>query len=275
MSASGHTVWVFGTIHVPDPRVLDLPPVVADAFDEAGQVITEIPLDGGTQADIESTLLLPEGQRLSDLIGNARFTRLQQVVRASLDTRAPRVAPIVLGMLDRLTPFAVMAQLATLEYVPDLLEGRLSLDARLYADAKAAGKHVSGLETAAEQVGVFDAFSMAEQVALLDGALGEREAPAAGVTGPALVDLYLRGDAIALADVMRSVRGSDESLARKFEHHVLLVRNRRMAERIAVVRRADRDGTIFVAVGALHLVGAGSVLDELTRLGYAISRVRP
>ena len=41
--------FLLGTIHLPDERVLDLPPVVREAFDASEVVYTEITLDTATQ----------------------------------------------------------------------------------------------------------------------------------------------------------------------------------------------------------------------------------
>lgn len=269
-----HQISLFGTIHVPDPRVLDLPPAVQQAFDRADRVVTEVPLDPSRQAELAAVLLLPEGQRLRAIIGEARFGRLEQRVRKALAPTAPEVAPLVALMLDRLKPWAALAQLATLEYLPDLLAGRTSLDAQLYAEATKAGKKVGGLETVAEQAGTFDAFSEDEQGTLIDEALRDLDSPSQAVTGATLVEWYLDGDEARLATAL-SQGSSNQDLARKFEAEVLIKRNFRMAERIETLRRDAPDESVFVAVGALHLVGAENLPQLLQARGYELSRVRP
>lgn len=269
-----HHVALFGTIHVPDPRVLDLAPAVQHAFDRADRVVTEVPLDPSRQAELAAALMLPEGQRLRAIIGQARFGRLEDRVRKALAPTAPEVAPLVAVMLDRLKPWAALAQLATLEYLPDLLAGRTSLDARLYADATRAGKKVGGLETVAEQAGTFDAFSVDEQGTLIDEALRDLDTPAQAVTGATLVEWYLAGDEAKLASAL-SQGSSRPELARKFEAEVLVKRNLRMAERIDSLRRDAPGESVFVAVGALHLVGAENLPQLLQARGYELSRVRP
>ncbi len=265
---------LFGTIHVPDARVLALPPRVRSAFDAADHVVTEIPLDPASQARMAGALLLPDGQRLRAIIGEARFARLENRVRTAVAPRAPALAPLLVGMLDRLKPWAALAQLAALDYLPDLLEGKVALDAQLYADAQAAGKHVGGLETVAEQAGTFDAFTPEEQVALLDAALAELERPGDGPSAATIVQWYLAGDVEQLVTALAHTPG-DAALARKFEHEVLVARNHRMAERIDVLRRQAPTASLFIAVGALHLVGRDNVPQLLADRGYDITRVRP
>ena len=272
--AGTHRLALFGTIHVPDARVLDLPAPVRAAFARADRVVTEIPLDGSTQAAMASALLLPDPQRLRTIIGDARFTRLEKRVQTTLDAKAPLLTPLLVGMLDRLKPWAAMAQLASLDYLPDLLEGKVALDARIYADAAAAGKRVGGLETVAEQAAVFEAFTMEEQTRLLDAALQDLESPGQAPGGPELVQLYLDGNGEKLAEALTQ-GATDADLTRKFHAEVIVARNHRMADRIDALRREAPDESVFVAVGALHLVGPDNLPLLLQARGYQLARVRP
>ena len=63
------------------------------AFDRADRVVTEIPLDASQQAELAAALLLPEGQRLRAIIGEALFARLEARVRAALDADRARGGP--------------------------------------------------------------------------------------------------------------------------------------------------------------------------------------
>lgn len=264
---------LFGTIHVPDARVLALPEVVKSALARSDRVVTEVPLDAAAQANMAMALMLPNDQRLRAIIGDERFARLEARVRTALGSRAPLAVPLLVGMLDKLKPWAAMAQLASLDYLPDLLDGRTSLDAQLYADAQAAGKKVGGLETVAEQAGTFDVFTTAEQTALLDAALRELEEPTGAPTSAMLVEWYLSGEDAKLASALAHTPG-DEALARKFEAEVLVARNHRMAQRIEALLEKAPDEALFVAVGALHLVGPENLPQLLKARGCDIARVR-
>ncbi len=270
----GQRLWLFGTIHLPDARVLDMPQAVRDAFDASDRVVTEVPFDTARQVELAAALMLPEGQRLRTILGEARFARLETRVRTALTPVAPQIAPLVAGLLDRLRPWAAVAQLATLDYLPDLMAGRPALDAKLYADAQAAGKTVGGLETVAEQAGTFDAFTAAEQLTLVDEALREGSEGGLAISGSTLVEWYLAGDDEKLASAMSQGVG-DPALARKVELELVIKRNRRMADRIDALRRAAPRETIFVAVGALHLVGTDNLPQLLQARGYDSRRVRP
>ena len=88
------------------------------------------------------------------------------------------------------------------------------------------------------------------------------------------MEWYLEGNGDKLASAL-SHASADDALARKFENEVLVKRNHRMAERIDALRRNAPDEAVFVAVGALHLVGTDNLPQLLQARGYEISRVRP
>src|SRR5262245_54932687 len=56
--------YLYGTIHVPDRRVVELPEVVLKAIDASNALYTEVPLDAATQTAMTAKLMLPEGQDL-------------------------------------------------------------------------------------------------------------------------------------------------------------------------------------------------------------------
>lgn len=270
-------VWLVGTIHVPDARVLSLPPSVTAALEAADHVVTEIPLDLEAQLGVAPHLTLPTGTRLRDVLGEARFTRLSSLVTEALSDEAPMTGTVLLTALDQVKPWAALAQIALLDYLPDVLGGRPTLDARLYEDARRAGKRLSALETVAEQATVFDAFTLDEQVALLDGAIAQAEAGlrAGSSPGRALVDAYLAGDEATLLASTAAQGPDDAALAAKFARVLLRDRNRRMIERFEALRDAHPADVFFVAVGTLHLVGADSLPMLLTARGYRVDRVVP
>src|SRR5678815_172924 len=68
--------YLYGTVHVPDPRVLDLPEVVRRAFDASDVFNAEIPLDAATQAALMGKVMLPPGQDLRKVAGDEVFARL-------------------------------------------------------------------------------------------------------------------------------------------------------------------------------------------------------
>ncbi|MPZ17497.1 MAG: hypothetical protein GEV06_06250 [Luteitalea sp.] len=269
--------YLFGTIHVPDARVLQLPVPVDDALAEASALYTEIPMDLTTRLTLNDRVTLPPHQRLQDILGEALHTRLLKTFQTAMsDAAVPdATADALETMLDRLKPWAALGQVALLDYLPELAAGRQPLDAVLYARAHADGKQVAALETVDEQVAAFDRFTHAEQTAMLRAALDELDRARQTHTTPAeeLVEAYLAGNLHQLNELLMDT-ATDVALARKFHDVMLVSRNRRMAERIAAIRRAEPSTVHFFAVGALHLSGPEGIPALLRDARFRVTRIK-
>ena len=246
---------LFGTIHAEDQRVLDLPAEVEAAFTGSQQFVMEVVMDAATLAESAKLLVFADGRTLEGEVGTERYQR----ARASLGERGyPE------SMLRFLKPWAA----ATLLSTPPAKSGRF-LDLALYQRAVERGLPVKGLESIAEQLGIFDGLTRDEQLVVLDEALdNQAEMP---VIYRRLLDAYLQRDLAGLVAISEEyLDQEDQSLAAKISRIVIDDRNRHMAERLAPLIDA---GGAFVAVGALHLPGNAGVLRLLEERGYRITRV--
>jgi uncharacterized protein YbaP (TraB family) len=247
--------YLFGTMHSDDPRVVQLPKPVQRAFDQAQSVTLEVVLDPRALLAMTSALLMTDGNTLESLIGRKLYERSLEVMRS-------RGIPEIL--LANMKPWAVAVTLMT----PAGNTG-VVLDHVLYQDAVAAGKKVHGLETVAEQMGLFDDLPLTDQITLLKDTLDNLH------TIAHLLDdiqaAYLDRDLKRLLELNEaSMRDSDPQLAETFKRKIIVERNHRMAERM---QSALGEGQQFIAVGALHLAGEEGLLKLLTERGYRLSRV--
>src|SRR5215470_5076474 len=216
--------YLYGTVHVPDPRVLELPEVVRRALSAADVFNAEIPLDGATQLSMMSKIMLPPGQDLRSVVGEDVFARVTRVVGKVLGSGAPPGAADVLTMmLSPMKPWAVMSQVELIEFLPDISAGRQPLDAMLYGMADKAGKELGALETVDEQIAVFESFTTQEQVRMLVTTLDDIESARPGGVSPSreLVDLYLAGDLNRLAAEVNKQYPQDEALNKKIVARVI------------------------------------------------------
>jgi uncharacterized protein YbaP (TraB family) len=270
--------YLYGTVHVPDVRVLELPEVVRRALDASDVFSGEIPLDAATQTSLLGKIMLPPGQDLRKLAGEEVFARILRVVEKILGSTAPPGAAEVLGMtMASMKPWAVMSQVELLEFLPDIVAGRQPLDALLYSMASKAGKELGALETVDDQVNVFDGFSNEEQVAMLVEALDELDKTRTSGVSPTqqLIDLYLAGDLDQLAAEANKQTPRDQALNKKMIERVVDDRNTKMATKIAELCAQKPSRSHFFAVGALHYAGETGILNQLTKKGFKIRRLVP
>ena len=270
--------YLYGTIHVPDPRVLELPEVVRRAMDVSDVFNAEIPLDAGTQMGMLSKIMLPQGEDLRKIAGDEVFARLVGAITKALSIKLPPgAADILASTLAPMKPWAAMSQVELLEFLPDMMAGRQPLDAMLYGMATTAGKDVGGLETVDEQVGVFEAFTIEEQVRMLKASLDDLDKPRPGGVSPTrqLVNLYLAGDLGPLAGELNDQYPDDPALKKKMVARVIDDRNVSLSGRIAALCAKRPAKSYFFAVGALHYAGDTGILTQLTKKGFKITRLGP
>jgi len=140
------------------------------------------------------------------------------------------------------------------------------VEAGLTAAFTKAGKPIGGLESAKAQLMLFETLDPATQRALLVRAAENSARAESDVL--AMTSAWSRGDTEALAKVVNE--DVDEvPAARKA---ILTDRNRRWSD--WVERRLDRPGTVLMAVGAGHLVGADGVPAMLAGRGLKVTRVQ-
>jgi uncharacterized protein YbaP (TraB family) len=246
--------WLFATIHTDDPRVTRLPVPVREAFDQARTIVLELVPDSEMLEASRSMMLLAPQTGLSELIPAS----LYQDLVGLLSTRGMTPAAI-----ERLRPWAV---LLVLSMPPS--SGQPVLDLVLYQRALSAGKTVQGLETIAEQLGVFEALSLEDQIGLLEATVRETEQLPGLFT--ALVDAYLAEDLGELMRLGQTLAADDPELDARLRKRLFEDRNRRMFERM---QRFLQQGACFVAVGALHLPGDNGLLQQLERAGFEVQRI--
>ena len=251
--AAAQPSYLFGTMHVEDPRVTELPVPVMEAFDQSGSLTTEALLDVGQLLMVGTELLLTDGSTLEGLIGPDLY---DQVGRA-LDTHG--LIPQVASMLK---PWAVAVLLSQ-----PPAQGGMFLDRQLYELALQRGKQVHGLETLSEQLQVFNALSIDDQIELLEQTLIHANAIPEMIEQ--LTRAYLDRD-LALLSKLANEQFALSGAHARLKKDLLIDRNVKMAERM-LPRLSD--GNAFIAIGALHLPGDAGLLNLLREAGYDLTRL--
>lgn len=248
---------VFGTIHLADPRVLDIPEPVTRALARSRRYFMEIQHAAPERSRFSEAAQFEDGRRIEPLIGTEAYAKLAALLR---ERRVPD------QVIDRIKPWAALANLTITpeDYATE------TLDQKLLAQARALKLSIDALEGIEEQIAVFEGIPIATQLALLKHGLGHRD-ELAGLIEPT-IQAWLKRDLAALDAVSERIGARYPEVA---EHYRVLfqrvVRNRSivMAHRLfAPLRR----GQVFVAVGANHLGGEGGLLRLIERQGYRVER---
>jgi len=231
---------------------------VKTAFDRSQQVVLELvmPDPAKMQTLVMATGVTKDGPTLTEqLPADKRAAYAKAVTDLGLPANA----------FDRFRPWLAatnlsIAPLSKLGY--DAANGPEQV---ITAAAKAAGKPVTGLETAEQQLGYFGGLSQQAQLQFLGSTIDEL--PKLETTMATMVDEWAKGDPEALAREMNESLKDSPEVAKA----LLIDRNARWAEWVA--NRMKSPGTVFVAVGAGHLAGVDSVQAQLAKLGMKAERV--
>jgi uncharacterized protein YbaP (TraB family) len=268
-------LYLFGTIHVPDDRVLTLSPSVLKAFTDSAAVYTEIPMDSATQMGVLGKVMLPDGTQLSEVIGERLYNRMTAAAEKTLGAEHAGLGTMLGPLFQRMKPWAAMSQLSLLEFLPDIMAGKQPLDSMLYARAQAEGKKVGALETPDEQIAVFESFSLREQTRMLELTLDEieRVKPGGRTQTQELIDAYLSGDMAIVSNVMEDAMSGDRALMARFQDIAITRRNNHMSERILALRKDQPSTVLFVAVGTAHYAGSTGIVAQLQKAGLKVTRV--
>ena len=252
------TSWVFGTLHSNDPRVTTLAPPVARAFAAARSFALEIYWSDVQDEQFYEAMQFDDGRRLATLIGDELDAR----VREELGDAAPPEPA-----LTRSKPWAALLRVAAARGTNDAL----TLDRSLFFAARERHMSIVGLELLDEQVAAFDAIPLDTQIALLRHTLEHRSELEAQVEPT--VKAWLQRDLAALARIDRAPGGGDAEIRR---HYAVLTRQLVENRSVLMAHRLFlplRHGSVFVAVGALHLYGTHGILALLREQGYRVRRV--
>ena len=258
LSDEDTTIWLFGTIHALPEGIDWFQGPVREAFDGSQELVTEI-----TEADpvemqqlVLSRAVLPQGQTL-----RAMLTPEQ---KAAYEKQLGGLG-LPLQAFDGYEPWYAAVALSTLPLMRTGYDPKFGVEQVLDTRAKSLGRKHIGLETPAYQIGLFDSLPMDAQKRYFADVV--EQLPTVAEQLGQMVTAWRRGDAEALAKLM-----NDEEDDPALIEMLLVNRNKTWAEWLK--QRLDQPGTVFVAVGAGHLAGPGSVQEQLAAKGFKTTRVQ-
>lgn len=252
--------WLFGTVHAL-PRGVDwFKPHVVSALDQSTRLVleTEVPDSPSALAPVILKLArLPAARPLAE--------RVPPEWRPTLDQAITRLSP---GPMDWSKTWFLAIHLGNLQSQLDGIDPRIGVEAVLTERARMKNIPITPLETVEEQLINFDALSEADQQLLLVSTLAELDNSKTQTS--LLIGDWLLGNTESLAKRVNSGFERSPMLKRMLVED----RNARWADWIAKQMKAD-PGPMFIAVGAGHMAGKASLIEDLERHGIKASRVMP
>ncbi|WP_323141667.1 TraB/GumN family protein [Massilia phyllosphaerae] len=263
VSGHGHTMMLFGTIHMGLPEFFPLDDSVTKALAASTTLALEI------DPTVQTAEMAAAVQRIA-LTTPAIAAAMPPALGPRLTRRLETLgAPATLS--SQLKPWMLLITLTTVEYAKLGYRPDLAVDTHLARLAHERNVKVIALETVESQLDLFDRLPVADQWTLLDETLasldsGEAQQEMVSVTkGWAKAD-HAALDALALK-YEQDPRLSSQILQRRF----LSERNGPMADKLDGLLR--REHQTMAAVGLMHLIGKDSLPALLRAKGLKVEQV--
>jgi uncharacterized protein YbaP (TraB family) len=249
-----NTVYLLGSIHTLRASDYPLAPAVVDAYKNAKSLVMEIDLNELDSAEVQSEMLasatLTDGKTLHDILGAARYARAETMAReVGLD----------LALFDQFAPWFAAEAISQMQLMQLGFDPSSGVEMYFVGRARTDGKSIAGLETAHDQLVLFESMPMETQSNYLLASLEQAHDLPKDVND--MVRAWQRGDTHWFESEVKSDLGRDPAVYQS----LLVSRNRKWIARIE--RLLDDDENHLVIVGTAHLVGRDSVIELLKKDG--------
>jgi uncharacterized protein YbaP (TraB family) len=243
--------YLFGTFHLLTNAFVDTLPPVMTAYKSAEAVVGELIIDSTIQAPMMEAQML-KGTTLQKVLPDTLYARTSNWFKQE--------AGLDIMKLDQLNPITVMTVALAItkqKYFPNK-RGEVQLDSYFQQQALKDNKKILGLETIQAQIdAMFKQLTVTRQVELLDETFKEKDGIKTAIT--TMNDAYVRNDLNALHQLMYGATYKPEEMKPLLDD-----RNNKWMQQLPGLMKEQ---SLFVAVGALHLVGETGLVNQLKKKG--------
>jgi len=263
----GQTMYIFGSTHVGTADLYPLSPVIMDAFGRSDYLAVEVWESEGSANP--PPFLLAYGQAITDYIPEELYQRAIAVFM-EYESYLLHLMGMSAEAMDNIHPI-MWWQLLTYMTAEKLnLHLEYGLESFFIREASALGMEILSIEDGDELIKALMGMSPPLLTALIEASL---DVNLSVVELELQYELWRSGDdkgLLAQSNFYEFL--SDEELAQEFRYVMLTQRDIQMADRASEFMNEGK--SVFFMVGAMHLIGEGSVIELLERRGYGVERIR-
>lgn len=248
--------YLFGTHHLIGAKFADTMKVLQEKFKSTDAVVGEIVMDSTTQTKMAPFLVM-KNNTLDSLLTESEYKEVEDYFKS-------KQPGFELNQLNNFKPAMVAIMMMVFEnpnMLKDIGEG---MDDSFQKYAKKNGKSLYGLETAEYQGALlFDSDLQKQKKALLKSI---REVDKSKQKMEELKTYYITQDIDKLTQLFKN---QDEE-SKEFMTELLKNRNKRWLAQLPALMENQ---SLFIAVGAGHLVGAEGLIKGLQLKGYILKPI--
>lgn len=273
-SSNGGEVWLFGSIHVGTDDMYPLADYVTNAYNEADILAVEVDV-----IDMEENAMdyISDYQKLMYLDG----TTIKDHISEDLYNNAVKILEdndYYTSMLDYYVPSMWSTTIESFEYINFGYDSEKGIDMHLLNLAKESKKTIEEIESASAQLGMLADFSEELQLLQLEEIVEGYNSEESKKYLDELVSAWTTGNEETLTAIISEEADTEDyteeelKLLEEYTQKMLVDRNILMAD---FAEQALKDGdSVFICVGAAHIVGEGAMVDLLRDRGYTVEIVK-
>ncbi len=247
--------YLFGTYHFADKGFVDTMKVINDKLKSADAVVGELIMDKSLPTKMLPYLMMKD-TTLDKLFTPQEYTLVADYLK--------KLANLDLKMLNTMKPVVVQTLIMQFTSPKTFTATNPALDQYFQDYGRENGKNVLGLETLEDQVDALFSSSLARQKELLIKSIKEAEKNKSITDN--LYKYYITQDLDQLTKLMTDTGDFTQEEMDK------LLKNRNEKWLISLPQMM-KDHSLFIAVGAGHLVGKSGLIKGLQAKGYTVKPV--
>ena len=236
--------------------------LVESSFASADELVLEIDLSNETTAEIQAMFIqngfFTDDDNLKNHLDATRYEKMLTYAKKYMGQEE--------AAAQKMKPWFMAVNLSVLAIMSSGMDPNSGVDKYLAGQAQIAQKPISGLETPMAQMMALIDHPLDVQAAMLSETLDQLDNFKAVMNG--YLDAWASGDGDRIASTMindmRKYQGMYEAL--------LVKRNKNWVA--GLEGHINSGKTVFVVVGAAHLVGPDSVLKMLQDKGYQVVKIQ-
>ncbi|WP_440054429.1 TraB/GumN family protein [Pseudoalteromonas sp. T1lg65] len=255
------TSYLFGTVHVGDKQMEGLPTKVSTALKQSEKIVVEINLEQLSPVEIQQRsapfMLLPANQSLEQVLKPKTYLQLKKYfANKNID----------IGLFERYAPWAVMVSMLQIEYQRLGFSEANGIDKQILVLADENNQPVMELESLEQQL---EMFAMLGKYG--DDMIRETFEQLTDVDSYFLdlVSAWRNGDLNKLQHYYE-LSFDDSEYGKLAEKQMIIQRNNAWVATLAPLLKQQ---SLFIAVGALHLVGEHGLITQLKQQGFDIKKI--
>ena len=243
--------YLFGTFHLLCKEDINFSAALKQAVVNSKEIYLELDLDD--PATLMGGLMLmnmKDGKKLKDLYKSEEYERVKNFFKDSLKT------PI--GLFQQMKPEFLVALL-----YPKMMpcNAASSIEESIMQLAKANGKQIKGLETMAFQASIFDSIPYEKQAAELLHTIDSMESSKKYFNE--MLSAYKEQRLDKIENIINNPEFGET------ENQYILLDNRNI-NWVSQLKEIMKNKSVFIAVGAGHLVGTNGLIALLRAAGYTV-----